>query len=75
MSLDWHEYAACRGLGDEFLNMFFDDYEQDPGSRESVEAMCATCPVKDICYNWGVGTESTGVWGGRYLVRGKVKEL
>ncbi len=75
MSLEWQDAAACKGMGDKFINTFFDDYEQDPQSRPAVEAMCNTCPVNDFCLAFGIGTESTGVWGGKYLVRGKVKEL
>lgn len=75
MYLDWQDYASCKGMGDEFINTFFDDYEQDPGSRDAVHQMCQACPVNDVCLEFGKATDSTGVWGGKYLVRGREKEL
>lgn len=53
----WMRHAACRGKDRE---MFF------PRRGENVseaKAVCATCPVKAECADYGL-PEKYGVWGG-----------
>lgn len=58
----WREAAAC--LDVEGQVTFFPDKE-DLGSIVKAKAICATCPVADICLTWAIATnQSEGIWGG-----------
>ena len=67
---DWMLEAACRGRDD--LDWF------DMGcSVEACMAVCATCPVGDLCLDYAIRNRCTdGIWAGEYgyrleqLVRG-----
>lgn len=56
---DWHEQAACRGLGPD---LFFPPVT----ARTAPEAVavCRDCPVAEECSEAGEN-ERHGVWGGR----------
>jgi WhiB family redox-sensing transcriptional regulator len=63
--------AACRGLPTEWwfptqgMNLV-----RTPTLRTAKE-LCATCAVKRECYEYGVATESWGIWGGVTLNDGR----
>lgn len=58
----WREAAACLDTEDE-VN-FFPDKEDLVGIVKA-KAVCATCPVSDICLTWAIETNQTeGIWGG-----------
>lgn len=63
--------AACRGLPTEWwfptqgMNLV-----RTPTLRAAKE-LCATCPVKQECYEYGVATMSWGIWGGVTLNDGR----
>lgn len=68
---DWTDLALCRGMD---TNMFYDDYESSPGIAHAVDQMCLSCPIMEICLKQGIENGEWGVWGGVYLVRGKVSK-
>lgn len=63
----WQHLAACDGMP---VNMFFDDYEKDGITAQNVDQLCLSCPIARECYQFGVETKSTGVFGGFYLING-----
>ena len=58
----WHNDAACRG-GD-MIHVFFPKLisRQHLGR---VKQICASCPVRQQCAEWG-RNESYGIWAGGY---------
>jgi hypothetical protein len=81
-NLHWHDLAACRNIVEVFeedgqkkiFDPMFDTYESSspPYSiRMAVDEMCLSCPVQEICYEYGVENDQSGVWGGVYLSMGK----
>lgn len=65
---DWHEHAACAGMGEE---LFFPLAEGGPLGAERVEQakqVCAGCPVRATCLADTMSRESPtaryGVFGG-----------
>jgi len=67
--MQWADEALCAGLE---TNEFFDNYEESQDCARKTDALCLGCPVIRQCFNYGVSTESWGVWGGVYLVDGKI---
>jgi hypothetical protein len=65
---EWQHLAACDGYP---VNLFFEFYEKDPATAKQVDELCASCPVAKECYQLGVDTRSTGVFGGFYLQNGE----
>ncbi len=58
----WREAAACLDVTDE-VNFF--PNKEDLGGIVQAKAVCATCPVADICLSWALETNQTeGIWGG-----------
>lgn len=58
----WREAAACLEAAQDVT--FFPDKE-DLGAIVKAKAICATCPVADICLSWAIETkQSEGIWGG-----------
>jgi hypothetical protein len=56
-TLDWQDYAACRGMP---TAAFF----PPPGvPAEAAQRACSRCPVRLPCADYGRG-QSHGVWGG-----------
>jgi WhiB family redox-sensing transcriptional regulator len=55
---DWAADAACRGMTD----MFFAE-RGDSGTIKRAKAVCAGCPVRDECLEYGLH-ERFGIWGG-----------
>jgi hypothetical protein len=67
--MTWQDEALCAGLDTE---EYFDKYESDYTVATNIDRMCVNCPVVKECFDYGVSTESWGVWGGIYLVDGKI---
>ena len=68
----WQDEALCSGLDTE---NFFNNYEENIKLAEQIDLMCINCPVIGECFKYGVSTESWGVWGGVYLVDGKIDSM
>ena len=55
----WREQAACKGQD---TAVFFPASDAEAGPAK---AICATCPVRDLCLEWALAThQEDGVWGG-----------
>ncbi|HEX6597167.1 MAG TPA: WhiB family transcriptional regulator [Acidimicrobiales bacterium] len=55
----WRQEAACRGLE---TDIFFPLTEEEAAEAKAV---CATCPVRDLCLEYALITrQDDGVWGG-----------
>jgi hypothetical protein len=65
----WQDYASCNGIDE--TNIFFDGYESDVFVAMGVDQLCYHCPVAKQCLEAGLSGE-WGVWGGVYLVYGKI---
>ena len=62
--------AACKGLDTE---LFYPDRDVFSPEEESIFArMCAECPVMEMCLEWGLVHERSGVWGGTTPYRRQV---
>lgn len=53
------------------LELYFELYEDYPEAAHKVDSICADCPVRQLCADYGIENDMTGVWGGKYLVLGK----
>jgi len=54
--------AACKGLD---VELFYPDKDIFSPEEERIFArMCAECPVMEMCLEWGLVHEKSGVWGG-----------
>ena len=51
----WHRYAACKGQ----THLFFSD-----ASEAAAKAVCATCPVVDVCLTEALTRNDPWVLGG-----------
>lgn len=75
--LEWRDLAACKSWpfkrpDGNIYDPFFEAYENDPYYvGPATDALCNTCPVQRFCFESGVSSKSTGVWGGVYLVDGE----
>ena len=57
---NWKEAAACRG---EPTSVFYPENDADTGPAK---AICARCPVSDLCLAVALRNgERHGVWGGK----------
>ena len=68
----WQDEALCSGLD---TQKYFDLYEEDQDLAIDIDRMCLGCPVIRECFEYGISTESWGVWGGVYLVDGKIDNI
>jgi len=60
----WMADGACRGLDADTVNrLFFSERGQNDDITEA-KAVCAACPVRAACLEYGMA-EMFGVWGGR----------
>jgi len=66
----WQDYASCNGVEDQAP--FFDDYESDVVVAIATDQLCQHCPVAKQCLEEGTSDSNWGVWGGLYLVYGKI---
>lgn len=56
------ENAACKGLD---VELFYPDKDIFTPDEEKVFArMCVECPVMEMCLEWGLVHERSGIWGG-----------
>lgn len=53
----WFDDGACR---DQPLDLFFPKQGED---TSRAKAICARCPVEDLCCEYGF-TQRFGIWGG-----------
>lgn len=67
-ALDLSRAACATGAFDPEL--WFPD-PTDVTSRSRAKAVCAVCPIRAECAEFGEWNKMTGVWGGVDLVRGK----
>lgn len=56
---DWADRAACRGRNP---NMFFPP--RGTVVSQDVRDLCAACPVRTDCLDFGVRWPVLGIWGG-----------
>jgi WhiB family redox-sensing transcriptional regulator len=57
----WRKLAACRGLDAE---IFYPASEDEADAAEA-KAVCAECPVRQLCLEYALAhREREGVWGG-----------
>ena len=58
---DWHNDAACKGMGAELFFPLVGDHKQ----AQAAKRICATCPVREDCLEDALESgQSHGVWGG-----------
>lgn len=58
----WREAASCLEASDD---VSFFPAKEDIGAIVRAKAVCAGCPVSDICLTWAIETnQPDGVWGG-----------
>jgi hypothetical protein len=69
---EWYHLAICAGLD---TNLFFDKYENDINIAKNIDEMCLSCPVINICHEYGKANNEYGVWGGIYLSAGSNDKL
>jgi WhiB family transcriptional regulator, redox-sensing transcriptional regulator len=62
--------AKCNDGAGTLVGLFFSDQINDIARAK---AICATCPVKDPCFEGALARrEPWGVWGGHLFLNGKV---
>lgn len=66
---DWKDDSKCLGFD---TNLFFDKYEEELTIRPAIDRMCSRCPVRKVCFAFGISSKETGVWGGVYLENGEI---
>jgi len=74
MTDKWIDHASCLDMS---VDYFFDYYEVDLDDeglpvRKETDEICFNCPVRKECLATGVGRREVGVWGGVYLINGKI---
>jgi WhiB family redox-sensing transcriptional regulator len=58
----WREAAACL---DADGDVSFFPNKEDLGTIVKAKAICAACPVADVCLSWAIETnQGEGIWGG-----------
>ena len=68
----WVNEALCAGTDTE---LYFDKYELDQTLAKQIDRQCMSCPVIKECFDYGVQTESSGVWGSVFLNDGKLDNV
>jgi WhiB family redox-sensing transcriptional regulator len=57
---EWRSFAACRTVDS---GVFF---PQSDLFSNRAKLICSTCPVREKCLAWAMGTDQRyGVWGGK----------
>jgi hypothetical protein len=69
--LDWRHLAVCKGQD---ISLFHERYENNVRVARNTDAMCLSCPVRKECLQTGVENGEWGVWGGVFLVSGRMDE-
>ena len=63
--LQWRYRGACNGVSPGLFYISFDTNPQHARDQnQNAKALCASCVVKDECFDWGIRYEKYGVWGG-----------
>jgi hypothetical protein len=65
---DWTERASCLGLP---ADWWFPEGPTAIADATRGKAVCATCPVRVECLDYGQSTGAGGIWGGRVLALGR----
>lgn len=68
----WMSEALCAGTDTE---LYFDQYENDIETAKYIDRQCMSCPVVKECFDEGVNSESSGVWGGVFLNEGRLDNI
>jgi len=42
-------------------------------ARRRAATICSYCPLKDVCLPWGVEHRANGVFGGEWLIDGRIQ--
>jgi WhiB family transcriptional regulator, redox-sensing transcriptional regulator len=65
--------ARCSDPRSTYSELFF---SEDPRDAARAKAICARCTVKTICLDRAIQrAEPYGVWGGEFVVEGKVVDV
>lgn len=67
--LRWKDISLCQYFDPELWDS---RYEANTRLAKQTDNICLSCPVQSICLEEGIDNEEWGVWGGVYLVRGKI---
>jgi WhiB family redox-sensing transcriptional regulator len=61
--IDWQERAKCKGEDtDLFYAPRWRDSIRRQGRIEAAKAICAACPVRALCQEWGLGKGDNDWW-------------
>lgn len=63
----WQFAAACRGEDSSlfFAPNYFERRDEKDGREAKAKAICARCPVRDVCLEYALRIREThGIWGG-----------
>lgn len=66
----WQDLALCPHFPP---SIFFEEYESDARTARLTDEICLSCPVRKECLQYGMETGAWGVWGGAFLVNGKIE--
>lgn len=67
--LTWQDLAICTGQP---IGRFHEGYESNQRTARITDAMCLSCPVRKECLQAGIEGNEWGVWGGVFLVNGRM---
>lgn len=78
----WYHLAICKGMNDprpgddehNHRDYFYEEYESDPVVAANMDTICLACPVQPMCLREGIENNEWGLWGGVFLINGKVDE-
>lgn len=60
---DWYKHALCAGHGEP--DLWFPDGPDSTEQADRAKAVCAACPVRDLCLAHAMENEERhGIWGG-----------
>lgn len=68
--LDLSQAACASGLFDPEL---WFPHPTDDESWTRAKSVCAVCPIRSDCLEFGIANKMTGVWGGADMARGKIR--
>lgn len=71
----WEDFAACNNMAEDFINWFFDDFEQDVIVAANASEICYHCPVISSCFAWAEENKAEGLHGGAYFTNGSVDRV
>jgi WhiB family redox-sensing transcriptional regulator len=64
ININWMDFSLCRGKG----YLFFPPSNVTGRKRAKLTQqaleICGQCPVAEPCRDYGVATQSSGIWGG-----------